>query len=59
MQELSTQLKKGAVNIIDVLKNIDEMNYTTKDEEEYKKNQAHQLLEKPVRKETAAKKRDA
>ena len=37
LQELATQLKKGAVNIIDVLKNIDEMNYTKKDEEDYKK----------------------
>ena len=37
LQELSTQIKKGGVNIIDVLKNIDEMNYTKKDEEEYKK----------------------
>ena len=37
LQELSTQMKKDAVNIIDVLKNIDEMNYTKKDEEEYKK----------------------
>jgi RNA polymerase primary sigma factor len=37
LQELSTQLKKGAVNIRKVLKNIDEMNYTKKDEEEYKK----------------------
>ncbi|HME42297.1 MAG TPA: sigma-70 family RNA polymerase sigma factor [Syntrophorhabdales bacterium] len=37
LQELSTQVKKDGVNIIDVLKNIDEMNYTKKDEEEYKK----------------------
>jgi RNA polymerase primary sigma factor len=37
LQELSTQIRKGAVNIIDVLKNIDEMNCTEKDEEEYKK----------------------
>ena len=37
LQELSTQIKKGGVNIIDVLKNIDEMNYTKKDEEEHKK----------------------
>ena len=37
LHELSTQLKKGAVNIREVLKNIDEMNYTKKDEEEYKK----------------------
>jgi RNA polymerase primary sigma factor len=37
LQELSTQVKKGAVNIIDVLKNVDEMNYTKKDEDEYKK----------------------
>ena len=36
VEELSTQLKKGAANIVDVLKNIDEMNYTKKDEEQYK-----------------------
>ncbi len=35
--ELSTQVKKGTVNIIDLLKNIDEMNYTKKAEEDYKK----------------------
>jgi len=37
LQELSTQLKKGTIHIIDVLKNIDETNYTKKAEEEYKK----------------------
>jgi hypothetical protein len=36
MEELSTQLKKGAVNIVDVLKNIDRMNYTKEDVEQYK-----------------------
>ena len=36
MEELSTQLKKGAVNIVDVLKNIDGMNYTKEDVEQYK-----------------------
>jgi RNA polymerase primary sigma factor len=34
--KLSTQLKKGAVNIVDVLKNIDGMNYTKEDVEQYK-----------------------
>jgi len=37
LQELSSQLKKETINIIDVIKNIDEMNYTKKDEEKYKK----------------------
>ncbi|HVN25622.1 MAG TPA: sigma-70 family RNA polymerase sigma factor [Syntrophorhabdales bacterium] len=37
LQELSTQVKKGTIHIIDVLKNIDEMNYTKKAEEDYKK----------------------
>ena len=37
LQELAAQIKKEAVNIIDVVKNIDEMNYTKKDEEQYKK----------------------
>ncbi len=37
LQELVTQIKKETVNIIDVVKNIDEMNYTKKDEEQYKK----------------------
>ena len=37
LQELAAQIKKDAVNIIDVVKNIDEMNYTKKDEEQYKK----------------------
>ena len=44
LQELSTQIKKGGVNIIDVLKNIDEMNYTKKDEEEYKKKTVKNML---------------
>ncbi len=37
LQEISSHLKKDTVNIIDVIKNIDEMNYTKKDEEKYKK----------------------
>ena len=37
LQELVGQIKKETVNIIDVVKNIDEMNYTKKDEEQYKK----------------------
>ncbi|OPY64508.1 MAG: RNA polymerase sigma factor RpoD [Syntrophorhabdaceae bacterium PtaU1.Bin034] len=37
LQELATQLKKEAIAVIDVIKNIDEMNYTKKDEEQYKK----------------------
>ncbi len=37
LQEISSHLKKDAVNIIDIIKNIDEMDYTKKDEEKYKK----------------------
>lgn len=37
LQEIGIQLKKDNINIIDVIKNIDEMNYTKKDEEKYKK----------------------
>jgi RNA polymerase primary sigma factor len=37
LQEMAMQLKKDNINIIDVIKNIDEMNYTKKDEEKYKK----------------------
>ncbi len=37
LQDLASQIKKETVNIIDVVKNIDEMNYTKKDEEQYKK----------------------
>jgi RNA polymerase primary sigma factor len=37
LQDLAVQLKKGAVNVVDVLKNIDELNYTKKDEEQHKK----------------------
>jgi RNA polymerase primary sigma factor len=37
LQDLATQIKKDGVNIIDIVKNIDEMNYTKKDEEAYKK----------------------
>ncbi|MCX5798860.1 MAG: sigma-70 family RNA polymerase sigma factor [Proteobacteria bacterium] len=37
LQEIASQLKKETANIIDVIKNIDEMNYTKKDEEKYKK----------------------
>ena len=35
--EIGQQLKEGTVNIVDVINNIDEMNYTQKDEEKYKK----------------------
>ena len=37
LQDIASQLKKETVNIIDIIKNIDEMNYTKKDEEKYKK----------------------
>ncbi len=37
LQEVAFQLKKDNINIVDVIKNIDEMNYTKKDEEKYKK----------------------
>jgi RNA polymerase primary sigma factor len=37
LQELGSLIKKESINIIDVVKNIDEMNYTKKDEEKYKK----------------------
>ncbi len=36
-QEIASLLKKEALNIVDVVKNIDEMNYNKKDEEKYKK----------------------
>ena len=34
---IGQQLKEGAINIVDVINDIDEMNYTQKDEEKYKK----------------------
>jgi RNA polymerase primary sigma factor len=37
LENLQTQLKKGTVSIIDVVKNIDELNYTKKDEEKHRK----------------------
>ncbi len=37
LQEIGTQLKKESISIIDVVKNIDEINYTNKDEEKYTK----------------------
>ncbi|HEY3275506.1 MAG TPA: RNA polymerase sigma factor RpoD [Syntrophorhabdaceae bacterium] len=37
LQELASLIKKDGVAIVDVIKNIDEMNYTKKDEEKYKK----------------------
>ncbi len=37
LEEIAAHLKRDEVNIIDVIKNIDEMNYTKKDEEKYKK----------------------
>ncbi len=54
LQEIASQLKKETANIIDVIKNIDEMNYTKKDEEKYKKktisliNNLKSLYEKKV-----------
>jgi RNA polymerase primary sigma factor len=37
LQEIGSQIKKETINIIDVIKNIDEMNYTKKDEEKHRK----------------------
>ncbi|MBP8625209.1 MAG: RNA polymerase sigma factor RpoD [Syntrophorhabdaceae bacterium] len=37
LQEIGILLKKEGINIIDILKNIDELNYTKKDEEKYRK----------------------
>ncbi len=37
LQEISSHVRKDTVNIIDIVKNIDELNYTKKDEENYKK----------------------
>ncbi len=37
LQEIASLLKKDAVNVVDVVKNIDEMSYNKKDEEKYKK----------------------
>jgi RNA polymerase primary sigma factor len=37
LQELANQLKKETIAVADVIKNIDEVNYTKKDEEKYKK----------------------
>jgi RNA polymerase primary sigma factor len=37
LHDISVQLRKDNVNIIDVIKNIDEINYTKHDEEKYKK----------------------
>ena len=37
LMEISSLLKKEAINIIDVVKNIDELNYTKKDEDKYRK----------------------
>ncbi|MBA4391017.1 MAG: RNA polymerase sigma factor RpoD [Syntrophus sp. (in: bacteria)] len=37
LQEIAGNLKKDSVNIVDVIKNIDELNHTKKDEEKYKK----------------------
>lgn len=37
LQGLGSLIKKESINIIDVVKNIDEINYTKKDEEKYKK----------------------
>ncbi len=35
--EIARKLKEGSVNILDVINNIDEINYTQKDEEKYRK----------------------
>ena len=35
--EIAQQLKEGTINIVDVISNIDEMTYTEKDEEKYRK----------------------
>lgn len=37
LQEIGTQLKKESISVIDVVKNIDEINYTKKDEEKFTK----------------------
>ncbi|MCS7280211.1 MAG: RNA polymerase sigma factor RpoD [Desulfobacterota bacterium] len=37
LDDLQVQLKKGTISVIDVLKNIDELNYTKRDEEKHKK----------------------
>lgn len=37
MQDIGAQLKKDGLNIIDIIKNIDELNFTKKDEEQYRK----------------------
>ena len=63
LQELAAQIKKETINIIDVIKNIDEMNYTKKDEEQYKKrtitltNSLKSLHEKKGRDEEAGRPR--
>ena len=37
LMEIAGLLKKEAINIVDVVKNIDELNYTKKDEDKYRK----------------------
>ena len=37
LMEIASLLKKEAINIVDVVKNIDELNYTEKDEDKYRK----------------------
>jgi RNA polymerase primary sigma factor len=37
LQELAALVKRDGVSVVDVVKNIDELNYTKKDEEKYKK----------------------
>ena len=37
LQDLAALLKKEAINVVDVIKNIDEMNFTKKDEEHHRK----------------------
>jgi RNA polymerase primary sigma factor len=54
LQDISMQLKKETMNIIDVIKNIDEMNYSKKDEEKHRKkaialiNTIRNLIEKKI-----------
>lgn len=37
LEELEKQVRKGTVSLIDVIKNIDELNYTRKEEEKHRK----------------------
>lgn len=52
LHDIGSKLKKDGLNIVDVIKNVDEMNYNKKDEEKFKKktvtliNTARNLFEK-------------